>query len=163
MTWAFKRYTDSDVSQDWVTYKQGFGDPSAGAFFVGLDNLHHLTNQASYEFQIWIDSYQGSGGSMSYNLTIGPESTSYVVAFDSLNPDNKMDNWFAESPPVKFSSPGHDTNNCYSQKGKAGWYGRNCTGYGMLSNGNFYWSQSGSEVRVHTMYFMLVRQSQYYN
>ena len=68
--------------------KGGYGEdlqqlPSSRDFFIGLENLHHLTMQAEYTLHV---SFYGGVipyGHLYDNFTIGPESTSYELTFSS--------------------------------------------------------------------------------
>ncbi|KAK7094829.1 hypothetical protein V1264_006328 [Littorina saxatilis] len=166
VTYALVQTYPITAQHDWNEYKQGFGDDpmNSSPYFIGLDNLHRLTRQSSYELNIWLD-YEGEatiGGVLYYNFTIGPEETMYEIAFDALFEKYDVDDWFEGSSSVQFVAPGQDVNNCSSQMGKAGWLGSNCTGYGVFSTGDFYWPVNGELKKVTDLSFMLVRLSSFY-
>ena len=105
----------------------------------------------------------GSGGAFYENFTVGPESTSYAVTFDSFRPKG-VDNGFSTSAPVVFNAQGNDVNGCFNQRKSAGWYGADCSGYSMFSSGgSLYWPVTGQPKAIGSMEFNLVRMSSYYD
>ena len=70
--------------------KGGYGEdlvqhPDSRDFFVGLENMHHLTMQANYKVHV---SFYNTATAVYYghnyrNFSIGPESSSYEVIFSS--------------------------------------------------------------------------------
>ena len=164
ITYPFRRSSASDFNQDWATCKAGFGDdlwsiPNSNNFFIGLENLHHLLKQATFELHIYMHPWKGA----SYdNFTIGPEPTSYAVTFDQFR-TNGVDDGFSSSTPVLFSASGNDVNGCYSQRSMAGWYGSDCTGFSMFVTGSYYWPVSGQAEQIGGMEFNLLRMSPYYD
>ena len=59
---ALQRRQDGSVDfyRDWKSYKEGFGDVS-GEFWLGLDNIHHLTLPSVGEWELRIDMTFANG------------------------------------------------------------------------------------------------------
>ncbi|KAK7094827.1 hypothetical protein V1264_006326 [Littorina saxatilis] len=168
ITLPFWRWNTVNFDKDWATLKAGFGDdlninPDYENFFVGLENLHHLVDQAEYQMNIFMSHPDGKAGAIYNNFNIGPESTDFELTFDSFNdPSSYVDDGFAvSSGPWVFSAADHDVNGCYGLKGKAGWYGPGCEGYGTFSSGDFDWPVNGATKPIEWMMFFLVRMSPY--
>ncbi|KAF5889788.1 microfibril-associated glycoprotein 4-like [Clarias magur] len=96
--------------RNWETYKNGFGNKS-GEYWLGLDNLHLITNNKLYELRIDLEDFDGLKSSAVYTtFIVGPESNSYTLriggfinhgAGDSLSYHNGQ----------KFSTYDNENNN----------------------------------------------------
>ncbi|KAK7094731.1 hypothetical protein V1264_006241 [Littorina saxatilis] len=163
---VFRRGQGSNFDKNWEEYKEGFGDPDSGNFFVGLENLHHLLKQAKFELNIWIENVDmKNGGAFYENVTVGSESESYALSYDIFQDyrDFDADDGFSASVPMSFSARDNDVNQCYNQSGNAGWYTPNCAGFGgVFSDGYFDWPFLGNAVEVSSMSFSFVRASPLY-
>ncbi|XP_071100991.1 microfibril-associated glycoprotein 4-like [Haliotis cracherodii] len=76
-----------DFSRPWVDYKTGFGNLS-GDFWLGLDHIHYLTNSRPMKLIVRITTRMPSDAyperKHTYrHLTVGDESTGYVLNFNS--------------------------------------------------------------------------------
>ncbi|EDW70881.2 angiopoietin-related protein 7 [Drosophila virilis] len=47
-----------NFNRDWKTYRAGFGD-FVGDFFLGLENIHRLTNSQPHELYIYMEDFDG--------------------------------------------------------------------------------------------------------
>lgn len=47
-----------DFYRNWTEYKLGFGDPSK-EYWLGLDNVHYLTNEANSSLRIELEDWNG--------------------------------------------------------------------------------------------------------
>ncbi|KAM9455044.1 microfibril-associated glycoprotein 4-like [Clarias gariepinus] len=134
---VIQRRMDGSVGfyRNWETYKNGFGNKS-GEYWLGLDNLHLMTNNKLYELRIDLEDFDGLKSSAVYTtFIVGPESNSYTLqiggfinhgAGDSLSYHNGQ----------KFSTYDNENNN----------YGYYCgTNYfsGFWFNGCFYGNPNG--------------------
>ncbi|XP_046566462.1 angiopoietin-related protein 5-like [Haliotis rubra] len=74
-----------DFSRNWTSYKEGFGDLK-GEFWLGLDNIHYLTNAhpqnllAEVHTRMPADTYPYRQRTYS-KFSVGAESTGYVMNF----------------------------------------------------------------------------------
>ncbi|XP_023032089.2 angiopoietin-related protein 7-like [Drosophila willistoni] len=75
-----KRFDGSvDFNRTWTEYRNGFGNKE-GEFFIGLDNLHLITNSQTYELYVQLGYHDGTFRFASYdNFTIGNETTKYKL------------------------------------------------------------------------------------
>ncbi|EDW59698.2 microfibril-associated glycoprotein 4 [Drosophila virilis] len=48
-----------DFYRNWTTYRTGFGN-FGGDFFLGLENIHHLTNAQPHELYIHMEDFDGN-------------------------------------------------------------------------------------------------------
>ncbi|XP_066281029.1 microfibril-associated glycoprotein 4-like [Branchiostoma lanceolatum] len=65
---VFQRRQDGSVDfyLDWQAYKTGFGD-LRGEFWLGNDNLHHLTAQGGYELRVDLEDFEGNSAYDKYS------------------------------------------------------------------------------------------------
>ncbi|KAI8496522.1 cell surface pattern recognition receptor signaling pathway [Branchiostoma belcheri] len=65
---VFQRRQDGSVDfyLDWQAYKTGFGD-LRGEFWLGNDNIHHLTAQGGYDLRVDMDDFEGNSAFAKYN------------------------------------------------------------------------------------------------
>ncbi|XP_053332838.1 microfibril-associated glycoprotein 4-like [Clarias gariepinus] len=78
---VIQRRMDGSVgfNRDFETYKGGFGDKN-GEYWLGLDNLHLMTNNKLYELQVDLEDFDGQKASAVYKVFIvGPETNGYVL------------------------------------------------------------------------------------
>lgn len=159
VTSVLRRTDTSNFNQNWTVLRdEGIGqDPAGFDYFAGLENIHHLTKQATYELQINLNT----GYSILYdNFTVGPDSTSYAINYSFKETHGVYNDVFSTFKPVKFSASHNDVNNCFSQRGVAGWYGTDCAGYTLFSNGAFNWPDAdGNDQWIRSVDFRFVRQS----
>ncbi|XP_046865567.1 angiopoietin-related protein 7-like isoform X2 [Drosophila willistoni] len=75
-----KRFDGSvDFNRTWTEYRNGFGDKK-GEFFIGLENLHRITNSQTYELYVQVKYHSKPSEFASYNnFTIGNETTKYKL------------------------------------------------------------------------------------
>ncbi|KRF98590.1 uncharacterized protein Dwil_GK26875 [Drosophila willistoni] len=75
-----KRFDGSvNFHRTWTEYRNGFGNKE-GEFFIGLENLHRITNSQTYELYVQLEYHNGTFLFASYdNFRIGKESTKYKL------------------------------------------------------------------------------------
>ncbi|XP_046865535.1 angiopoietin-1-like [Drosophila willistoni] len=75
-----KRFDGSvDFNRTWTEYRNGFGNKK-GEFFIGLENLHRITNSQTYELYVRLGYHDGTFQFASYdNFRIGNETTKYKL------------------------------------------------------------------------------------
>nr|KAG5701715.1 hypothetical protein BaRGS_004317 [Batillaria attramentaria] len=162
--------TTLNFNVNWATAKASFGDdlatnPASEDYFIGLDNLHHLLRQAAYQNHIFVmfDNWAGMGSSFYDNFTMGDEASSYEISYAQFfTVENPADDGLAAPGPISFTTLDHDVSGCGSARGGAGWYGTDCSGYGVFSDA-FTWPVSGADKSLNSLMFNLVRQSGYYD
>ncbi|XP_005183359.2 angiopoietin-related protein 2 [Musca domestica] len=68
-----------DFDRTWQEFKQGFGDAS-GEFFIGLDNIHKLTNSGPCELLIVLEAWDNERRYAKYNnFVVGSEREYYKL------------------------------------------------------------------------------------
>ncbi|XP_033726975.1 angiopoietin-related protein 6-like [Pecten maximus] len=67
-----------DFKEDWKSYKEGFGNPPDGEFWLGLEQVHQLTTNSEYILVVELVDDQGVRGCACFDeFSIGPESDGY--------------------------------------------------------------------------------------
>ena len=82
---VIQRREDGSVSFSgtWDNYKRGFGF-AGGEFWLGNDNLHHITNQKSYELRVEIELWNESRIIREFNhFRVGDETSKYQLVISS--------------------------------------------------------------------------------
>ncbi|XP_044193607.1 microfibril-associated glycoprotein 4-like [Thunnus albacares] len=78
---VFQRRMDGSVNfyRSWDQYKEGFGS-AAGEYWLGLENLFHLTLRKKYELLVDMEDFSGNNASARYSsFSIDPESYEYTL------------------------------------------------------------------------------------
>ncbi|XP_037942686.1 ficolin-2-like [Teleopsis dalmanni] len=134
-----QRREDSRVNffADWKTYKAGFGNLN-GAFFIGLDKLHALTQSELHELWIRLEDFEGETRYAKYDLfAIGDESTQYTLSILGKYSGNAGDS-FSSHQGQKFSTKNVDNDitskNC-AERYKSSWWNFDC--YDSNLNGEY--------------------------
>ncbi|XP_075155865.1 angiopoietin-related protein 6-like [Haematobia irritans] len=66
--------------RSWDEYKEGFGDPSSGEFFIGLQTIYEMTTKTAYELLIELEDWDNEGRYAFYDhFKIGREEESYHI------------------------------------------------------------------------------------
>ncbi|XP_046865592.1 fibrinogen-like protein 1 [Drosophila willistoni] len=125
-----KRFDGSvDFHRTWTEYRNGFGDKE-GEFFIGLEDLHRITNSQTYELYVQLEYHNETFQFASYdNFKIGNENTKYKLKslgeFKGTAVNSMEDNLYKA-----FSSFDQDNDqwflNCAEIRG-AWWHGKSCT------------------------------------
>ncbi|XP_075884266.1 microfibril-associated glycoprotein 4-like [Nelusetta ayraudi] len=96
---VFQRRMDGTVNfyRPWDQYKVGFG-VAAGEYWLGLENLHHMTKEKRFELRVDMEDFEGNKVYSHYSsFRVGSESDEYVLevsdfrdggAGDSMTPHN---------------------------------------------------------------------------
>ncbi|CAH2035160.1 unnamed protein product, partial [Iphiclides podalirius] len=146
-----------DGSQDfyktWSEYKYGFGN-LAGEFWLGLEQLHHLTSQKLYELRVELETQHGRDGFASYSVfTVGPEHEGYRISTLGSFHGSAGDS-LSYHAGQKFSTRDVDNDewkdgSCATEHGGAWWY-KECD----KSNLNARYSLSAEEPQGQNMYWI---------
>ncbi|XP_051514455.1 microfibril-associated glycoprotein 4-like [Myxocyprinus asiaticus] len=144
------RRMDGDLNFDrpWDQYKMGFGDKSR-EFWLGLENVHLLTNRHQYELRVDLEDFSGNKAYALYQkFSVSSEANGYRLnigsfvnggAGDSLNLHNGM----------KFTTYDKDQDN--SEKNCAvsypgGWWYNNC--YHTNPTGPYLWGKKEGNIGI---------------
>ncbi|MEQ2186271.1 hypothetical protein GOODEAATRI_026951, partial [Goodea atripinnis] len=76
---VFQRRMDGSVNfyRPWNQYKLGFGN-AAGEYWLGLENVFHLTQRKKSELLIDMEDFEGNKSYVRYtSFCVGPESDGY--------------------------------------------------------------------------------------
>ena len=136
-----------DFNHHWNSYKSGFGNEEC--FWLGLENLHLLTNQPGYRAVLGVQGNpQGSGGCHAQahykNIKVGDETSGYELSIET--DANEQAHWPLPDCPMgdsllvqggnmsvfnmKFSTSDQDndnsTNHC-AQMYESGWWFNDCS------------------------------------
>ncbi|KAM8933681.1 angiopoietin-related protein 2 [Pelodytes ibericus] len=136
------RRLDGSVNffRNWETYKQGFGNID-GEYWLGLENIYWLTNQANYKLLITLEDWSGRKVFAEYaSFRLEPESEFYKLRLGRYN-GNAGDS-FTWHNGKQFTTLDRDhdvySGNCaHYQKG--GWWYNACA----HSNLNGVWYRGG--------------------
>ncbi|KAK7505138.1 hypothetical protein BaRGS_00003708 [Batillaria attramentaria] len=168
VTYPIFRPSSSDFNKNWLELKSSFGDPNGWDYFIGLQNLHYLLSQGSYQNQVYFeytDGGQTKRGSAYYdNFTIASEAEFYRLSYDTFSTDTSepADDGFPASQPVLFSAVGQDTNGCAAANSAAGWYGADCSTKSGVFATTVVWPVYGVQKSVDELHFNIVRMSPFY-
>uniref|UniRef100_A0A3B1JEM2 Microfibril-associated glycoprotein 4-like n=1 Tax=Astyanax mexicanus TaxID=7994 RepID=A0A3B1JEM2_ASTMX len=78
---VFQRRMDGSVNfyRPWEKYKKGFGNKH-GEYWLGLENLFHLTLRKKYELRVDMQDWDGGWASAQYSsFSVDPESYGYTL------------------------------------------------------------------------------------
>ncbi|CAL4083346.1 unnamed protein product, partial [Meganyctiphanes norvegica] len=127
-----------DFDRGWYDYKVGFGNVSKD-YWLGLENMHLLTNTRQYEIRIEISDFEGGeayahyvkfyieGEDEGYRLHIGGYSG---TAGDSLANEGMPDNFTSDNMMFTTADNDHDTSheiNCAKYWKIGGWWYNRCS------------------------------------
>ncbi|KAM4020260.1 angiopoietin-related protein 2 [Anomaloglossus baeobatrachus] len=139
---VIQKRVDGSVNffRNWETYKQGFGNID-GEYWLGLENIYWLTNQANYKLLITLEDWHGRKVFAEYaSFRLEPESEFYKLRLGRYN-GNAGDS-FTWHNGKQFTTLDRDhdvySGNCaHFQKG--GWWYNACA----HSNLNGVWYRGG--------------------
>merc|ERR1739838_858281 len=78
---VIQRRMDGSVgfTRNWAAYKAGFGAAS-GEYWLGLENMHLLTEHKKYELKVDMEDFAGIKDSVYYStFSVGSEATGYTL------------------------------------------------------------------------------------
>ena len=87
---VFQKRLDGSVDfyRGWAEYKRGFGSLT-GEFWLGLDEIHHLTSSGSYTLRVDLELFDGKTYYAEYDLfKVGSEGEKYQLSvgnYEGLN------------------------------------------------------------------------------
>ncbi|XP_066271163.1 microfibril-associated glycoprotein 4-like [Branchiostoma lanceolatum] len=126
---VFQRRQDGSVDflLDWQAYKTGFGD-LRGEFWMGNDNVHHLTAQG-YELRVDLEDFEGNSAYAKYsNFRVEDEGHMYKLTVEGYSgtAGDAMDHHSSALFTTKDrDNDGRVTYNC-AQRYKGGWWYNAC-------------------------------------
>ncbi|KAJ3664110.1 hypothetical protein Zmor_008303 [Zophobas morio] len=129
-TYVVNRFSGSqNFDLLWTDYKRGFGNIGA-EFWLGLDNLYHLTGQQVHEVLIELEDWDFKKVYAFYNFfSVGREDEGYMLKLLGGYEGTAGDS-LSYSAGSKFSTRDQFqddfSHNCANYKG-AGWWYRDCT------------------------------------
>ncbi|XP_072426388.1 fibrinogen-like protein 1 [Chiloscyllium punctatum] len=150
---VIQRRTDGSENFDrvWSDYKEGFGNfqSANGEYWIGNDNLNHLTSQGDYNLKIDLTDWDGEKRNAQYrSFRVQNEQNSYQLTFGdySGNAGNSLSGtfhpevaWWANHNGMRFSTKDRDNDryegNC-AREDKAGWWYNRCHSANL--NGYYY-------------------------
>ncbi|XP_069106954.1 fibrinogen-like protein 1 [Argopecten irradians] len=67
-----------DFRRDWVSYREGFGNPPDGEFWIGLEQMHQLTTSTKHILVVELVDKEGIRGCACFEeFSVGPETDGY--------------------------------------------------------------------------------------
>ncbi|XP_005103924.1 fibrinogen-like protein 1 isoform X2 [Aplysia californica] len=114
---------DVDFYRGWNDYKYGFGD-LAGNFWLGLEHIHKLTNQARHELRFDM-TYKGNNYFASYeNFWLSGETEKYKIHLSGFS--GNVSDHMARHNGFGFTTKDNDNDaasqNCATRYHGAWWY-----------------------------------------
>ncbi|XP_076809607.1 ficolin-2-like [Clavelina lepadiformis] len=116
-----------DFYRNWTEYQHGFGNKS-GEYWLGLDNIFHITNSRLYELRIELEDFESQKRYAKYStFSIGPEDRLYRLniggysgnaGHDAMNHHN---NW-----PFSTKDNDHSQNGNCAIGAHGGWWYVSC-------------------------------------
>ncbi|XP_078616743.1 fibrinogen-like protein 1 [Branchiostoma floridae x Branchiostoma japonicum] len=111
----------------WADYKNGFGNVE-GEHWLGLDKIHNLTSQNSYELYVELGDWESNVTHAKYStFSIGDESTDYTLHIGGYSGD--AGDSMADTDGSKFSARDKDNDgwggHC-AQWFSGGWWYNTC-------------------------------------
>ncbi|XP_072288708.1 fibrinogen-like protein 1 [Eucyclogobius newberryi] len=162
---VLQRRTDGSqrFNRSWEEYKNGFGDfeSERGEFWLGNDNLHHLTTQGNYSLRINLEDFDGNQRYAEYkDFRVAHEQEQYRLSFgahvgtagDALSGNFEVGvvSW-ASHQGANFSTFDRDNDNydgSCAREDQGGWWFNKC--HSAHLNGRYYpgghysaWSDDG--------------------
>ncbi|XP_062264760.1 microfibril-associated glycoprotein 4-like [Platichthys flesus] len=132
----------------WDQYRNGFGQAS-GEYWLGLENIHLLTQSKSYELRIEMVDFEGAKAFVQYSsFTVGPEHEGYTLTFSGFK-DGGAGNSLSEHNSQKFSTFDKDQDTHSSNCAKAylgGWWYGGC--HSVNPNGLYLWGSSAYGIGI---------------
>ncbi|KAK7102617.1 uncharacterized protein [Littorina saxatilis] len=169
--WRFVAGT-SWAATTWSQAKQGIGYnrsavPDYTRVFVGLDHLHQLLNQSSYQNVIQ-SSYGSDWDNMKAFYTdfhVGPEPSGYELSYGTFYSYDEFPalNGLKGQGPMLFAAPGGpDPYGCVAGGAPTGWYGgSHCAGHSVFADPPTWPSPDKGVQVVRMIQFSLVRKGPY--
>uniref|UniRef100_A0A671X1H7 Microfibril associated protein 4 n=1 Tax=Sparus aurata TaxID=8175 RepID=A0A671X1H7_SPAAU len=143
---VFQRRMDGSVNfyRAWDQYKMGFGS-AAGEYWLGLENLFHLTLRKRYELLVDMEDFEGNQVFARYSsFSVSPESYGYRLHVSGFTDGGAGDSLSPHSGQ-KFSTFDKDQDvsdfNCARKYLGAFWY-NNC--HHTNPNGVYRWGADGT-------------------
>ncbi|KAH8372154.1 hypothetical protein KR093_010270 [Drosophila rubida] len=107
---------------DWATYRNGFGHPEDGGFFLGLERLHRLTSSRCHELHVHLEFANGSIAQAHYaQFQVSDETQGYALTVGAFS-GNATD-MLSGCNNAPFSSYDRRSANCANV---SGWWCGNC-------------------------------------
>ncbi|XP_013885916.1 microfibril-associated glycoprotein 4 [Austrofundulus limnaeus] len=120
---VFQRRMDGSVNfyRPWDQYKMGFGN-AAGEYWLGLENLFHLTQRKNYELLVDMEDFEGNKSYARYSsFSVGPESDGYRLKVSGFSDGGAGDSLTSHSEQ-KFLTFDIPEGNCARSYLGAFWY-----------------------------------------
>uniref|UniRef100_A0A3Q3VLV2 Fibrinogen C-terminal domain-containing protein n=1 Tax=Mola mola TaxID=94237 RepID=A0A3Q3VLV2_MOLML len=139
---VIQRRVDGSVNffRNWETYKQGFGNID-GEYWLGLENIYWLTNQANYKLLVTLEDWSGRKVFAEYaSFRLEPEAEFYKLRVGRYHGNAGDSLTWHNGKQFTTLDRDHDayTGNCaHYQKG--GWWYNSCA----HSNLNGVWYRGG--------------------
>ncbi|XP_075041460.1 ficolin-1-A-like isoform X2 [Mixophyes fleayi] len=127
---VFQRRMDGSVDffRDWDAYKKGFGN-QVGEFWLGNDNIHHLTASGTFQLRIDLTDFTDSRFYALYNnFRIAGERLNYTMSDISFVNGNAGDS-FSMHKNAQFSTKDRDNDaakHSCALSYKGGWWYTAC-------------------------------------
>ncbi|KAK7501224.1 hypothetical protein BaRGS_00007709 [Batillaria attramentaria] len=169
-THFLSRTTQQLFNMTWETAKKGFGNTTSPDFFIGLENLHHLTSQATYHMEIKMrEAFLPYIQYMAiYNqFHVQDETSSFALSYSEFwaaaNIIGSVEEDAFGYSPLDFCTWDRDCyDGCAATRGMPGWYDSDCDGYSPFGE-ILEWPLSGGSKEMDDVQFALYRPGEFYS
>ncbi|XP_050923747.1 microfibril-associated glycoprotein 4 [Lates calcarifer] len=147
---VFQRRMDGSVNfyRPWDQYKTGFGT-AAGEYWLGLENLFHLTLRKKYELLVDMEDFDGNKAFARYSsFSVNPEADGYRLNVSGFTDGGAGDSLTYHSGQ-KFSTFDKDQDSSSSNCAKSylgGFWYKSC--HYANPNGAYLWGADGTHRAV---------------
>ncbi|KAL8571596.1 hypothetical protein ACOMHN_061750 [Nucella lapillus] len=123
---AFRLEETFNFNRSWQQYRDGFGDPTTKSFWVGLEHLHHLTNNRDFTLRFRVEA-NGTLYFQHYNkFVLDDETSDYAFSMNTYVSEKNLGDCLSRLLGAKFSTydMDHDESadrECAMEHG-AGWW-----------------------------------------
>ena len=122
----------TSFNRTWLSYKIGFGN-LGGNFWLGLENIHRLTNSQSFELYIGLESFfttDNQAFARYDTFEVGGEASSYTLTVGGYDPTSTAGDSMTDHSGKLFSTPDRDndvsaTTHCAKYL-SSGWWFESC-------------------------------------
>ena len=130
---AYRNDRNFNFNRSWQEYRDGFGDPGSSAYWIGLEQLHHLTRFGHYDIRFDVDLENNTNYKQYYSrFVLADESSWYAFSFELPVRDRSLGDCLGDLLGAGFSAYDVDNDNssvnCAQRHGAGWWFkGDNCS------------------------------------
>ena len=108
-----RRIDDTSFDEKWFHYQNGFGIP-CGSYWIGLENMHALTQQTIHQLRVELSDFQGNKTYADYKFfSVGSATRKYSLFVNGYNQNSTAGDSLEESNGLRFTTSDNDNDNSY--------------------------------------------------